>query len=156
MKKEELDSLRPTIRMALEKASNYCAYQERCQKEVRNKLYELKLDADDVEEVLYLLIKEDFLNEERYSKLYCRSKFNQNGWGKNKITQKLKLNNISERNISTGLKEINSEAYYQHLEKVIKKKRDSIIEKNHWTKKNKIIQHAMQKGFEFELIKEFI
>ena len=156
MKKEELDSLRPTIKMALEKASSYCAYQERCQKEVRKKLYDLKLDTDDVDEVLYLLIKEDFVNEERYTKLYCRSKFNQNGWGKNKIIQKLKLNNISERNINTGLKEIKDSDYYNLLEKVIEKKSESLNEKNHWTKKSKIIQHAMQKGFEFELIKEFL
>lgn len=156
MKKEELENLRPTLKIALEKGSSYCAYQERCQKEVRNKLYELKLDSDDVEEVLYLLIKEDFLNEERYSKLYCRSKFNQKGWGKNKIIQKLKLNNISERNIQTGLKEIKSSDYYARLEKIIKKKKESLTDKNQWTRKNKIIQHALQKGFEFELIKEFL
>ena len=156
MKKEELDSLRPTIKMAFEKASNYCAYQERCQKDAIKKLYDLKLDKDDVDEVLYLLIKEGFVNEERYAKLYCRSKFNQNSWGKNKIIQKLKFNNVSERNIRTGINEIDDSDYLNVLERIIQKKEASLSDKNPWTRKNKIVQHALQKGFEFELIKEFL
>ena len=102
------------------------------------------------------MIKEDFVNEERYSKLYCRSKFNQNSWGKNKIIQKLKLNNISQRNIETGLKEIDDTKYEALLEKIIERKKETTKDKNQWSKKNKIVQHALQKGFEFELIKEYL
>lgn len=153
---KHLENLRPTIKMSLEKAANYCAYQERCQQDVRKKLRELKLDREDTEEVIYLLIKDDFLNEERFAKLYCRSKFNQNKWGKTKIHQHLKQKQISERNINTGLKEIKMEEYHKVLDKLISKKKETLNEQNHWTKKQKIMQYAMQKGFEHEIIKDYL
>lgn len=156
MKKEELENLRPTIKIALEKAANFCAYQERCQEEVKKKLFDLKIDSEDVDEVIYLLIKEDFLNEERFSKTYCRSKFKHNKWGKNKIIQNLKQKKVSERNIKTGLLEINNSEYYNLAESLIEKKKNSINDKNHWVRKQKITNYMVQKGFEFELIKEFI
>lgn len=156
MKKEDLEKLRPTIKMALEKAANYCAYQERCMKDVRIKLYDFKLDTDDVEEVITLLINDDFLNEERYSKIYCRSKFNQNKWGKNKIIQHLKLNNISERNIVAGLNEIKEDEYLSVLAELIEKKKKTLKDKNHWTRKQKIVNYVIQKGYEYEKVKQFL
>ena len=67
------------------------------------KLKTIGLDTDDREEVISILINQGFLNEERYTKIYCSSKFNQNKWGKNKIIQNLKQKGISERNIRTGI-----------------------------------------------------
>lgn len=153
---ESKKNLRPTIKMALEKGASYCAYQERSQGEVRKKLFDLKLDSDDVEEVIMLLIQEDFLNEERFAKIYCRSKFNQNRWGRNKIIQGLKQKKVSERCISKGLQEINEEKYLKVLSELIEKKTNSINDKNQWTRKKKIANYAIQKGYEYELISNFL
>ena len=152
MKKEELENLRPTIKIALEKASSYCAYQERCQKEVRNKLYELKLDTDDVEEVLYLLIKEDFLNEERFSKSYARGKFRIKNWGKQRIVRELKFRDISAYNIKTALKEIDETEYLKTLYSITENRNEVISEPNVYKRKKKLIDFLMRKGFENDLI----
>ena len=156
MKKEELEKLRPSIKQALEKGANFCAYQERCQEDVRKKLFDLKLDSEDVEEVIYYLIREDFLNEERYAQTYCRSKFKHNKWGRTKIRQHLKQKKVSERNINKGMLEINDETYFSLMKELVEKKAASIKDKNHWTRKQKITNYMLQKGFEFELIKEFL
>ena len=148
--------LLPTINLAFEKGASYCAYQERCQKDVRNKLFELKLDKDQIEEVIYLLIKDDFLNEERYAKTYARSKFNYNKWGRNKIRLNLKQKEISDRNIVIALKEIEEETYFKVLEYLIIKKYEALKDKNSWAAKQKVTNYLMHKGFEFELIKEFL
>lgn len=148
--------LRPTIKMALEKGASYCAYQERSQHEVRQKLYDLKLDSDDVEEVLMMLIQEDFVNEERFAKAYCKGKFNQNKWGKTKIIQGLKQKKVSERCIRTGLLEIDIDTYQEVLLLLLEKKRASIKDKNQWAIKKKLLNYAIQKGYEYEIIQNLI
>ena len=148
--------LRPTIKMALEKGANFCAYQERSQDEVRKKLYDLKLDSDDVEEVLTMLIQKDFINEERFAKLYCRSKFNQNRWGRNKIVQGLNKRKVSDRCIKKGLLEIDPIEYEEVLVNLLEKKRETIKDKNQWTIKKKLLNYGIQKGFEYGVIQNLI
>ena len=150
------NNLRPTIKMALEKGANFCAYQERSQNEVRQKLYDFKLDSDDVEEVLMMLIQEDFVNEERFAKAYCRGKFNQNKWGKTKIKQGLKQKKVSDRCIRIGLSEINIEKYQEVLTLLLSKKRETIKDKNQWAVKKKLLNYAIQKGYEYEIIQNLI
>ena len=78
-------------KVALSKAEHFCAYQERAQQEVRDKLYEWGLWPDAVENIIVKLIGDNFLNEERFAKAYTQGKFKQKGWGKLKIKQGLKL-----------------------------------------------------------------
>ena len=81
-------------KLALSKAEHFCAYQDRAQQEVRNKLYEWGLWTDAVENIIIQLIAGNFLNEERFAKAYVQGKFKQKGWGRNKIKQGLKFKNI--------------------------------------------------------------
>ena len=90
----------------LEKARKYCAFQERCHQELREKLYSWLLPEKSVEQIISELISEGFLNEERFAKAFSRGKFRIKRWGKNKITNELKRRNISEYSIRKGLKEI--------------------------------------------------
>src|ERR1700712_929985 len=96
-------------KMALAKAEHYCAYQERSQQEVRDKLYEWGLYPDAVENVIVHLIEGNFLNEERFANAYTRGKFNQKGWGRIKIKQGLKFKKVSDVLIKKALLTINGE-----------------------------------------------
>ena len=96
---------------AKRKVESYCAYQERSQQEVRDKLFELGLHLVDVENIICYLIEENFLNEERFAKAYALGKFRIKGWGKIKITQGLKLKNVSPALIKIGLKQIDMDDY---------------------------------------------
>src|SRR5690606_12616598 len=96
---------------ALAKAEHYCAYQERSQQEVRNKLYEWGLWSDDVEELIAELIQTNFLNEERFAMAYVSGKFNIKKWGKVKIKQGLKLKKVPDKMILNALKSINYDDY---------------------------------------------
>ncbi|NTW31098.1 MAG: RecX family transcriptional regulator, partial [Bacteroidetes bacterium] len=91
---------------ALKKAANYCAYQERCQQDIRNKLYQWGLHSQEVEDLIATLIGENFINEERFSKAFSSGKFHILKWGKIKIKNELKQRNISEYCIRKGLEEI--------------------------------------------------
>ena len=136
----------------LEKARKYCAYQERSQFEVRNKLYELGLYPKEVEQGIAQLIEENFVNEERFAKIYSRSKFNQLKWGKNKIKEGLKHHRISDFCIKSGLKEINSSAYTKTVQLLYKKRIDDKKTKVSKAEHQKAIKYILSKGFEYEVI----
>ena len=100
---------------AIEKMKKYCAYQERSQSEVRQKLYSYELSNNEIENILCVLIEQNFINEERFAKTFARGKFRQKKWGKVKIKQHLKQKQISDYCIQTGLEEIDTDDYLTAL-----------------------------------------
>ncbi|MFN7691482.1 MAG: regulatory protein RecX, partial [Bacteroidota bacterium] len=82
-------------RSALVKAGKHCAYQERSQHEVRNKLYEWGVRGEDAENIIVELINQGYINEERFAIQLANGKFRIKHWGKVKITQALKLHHVS-------------------------------------------------------------
>ncbi len=138
------------------KAANFCAYQERSQNEVRDKLYKLGATPDEVEELICQLILENYLNEERFAKVFAGGKFRIKHWGKVKIEQELKLKGISPRNINTGLLEIEDQEYIKTLRHILEKKQKSLKEKNPYQRKHKISLHAIRKGYEPSLVWELL
>ena len=117
------------------KAESYCAYQERSQFEIRNKLYEWGLHQKDVEEIISELIELNFLNEERFALAYSLGKFRIKGWGKNKIKQGLKLKRIPDKLIIKSLKSIDDNDYLIMLRKILQKKSNTIFEKDPFKKR---------------------
>ena len=138
------------------KAADYCAYQERSQQEVRDKLYSYGLHHDEVEDVLADLIVDGFINEERFARAYVGGKFRMKGWGRRKILQGLQQHRISEYCIRKGLEEIDAEAYYQTLRKHAVKKLPSLKGQTAYVMRGKLTQHLMMKGFEGDLIREVV
>ncbi len=137
------------MKAAKMKAGNYCAYQERTQQEVRDKLYSLGLYRDEVEDVLTELISENFVNEERFAKSFARGKFNLKKWGKRKIIFELKKRNLSPYCIDQAIKEISDEAYEKMIFQIIENKMSYLPEVG-YTTKNRIIKYLIGKGFETE------
>ena len=138
------------------KAESYCAYQERSQFEIRNKLYEWGLHQKDVEEIISELIELNFLNEERFAIAYSLGKFRIKGWGKNKIRQGLKLKRIPDKLIIKSLKEINEDDYLLMLTKILKKKLNTISEKDPFKKRYLLSRFATSKGYESDLITDLL
>ncbi|NGM72883.1 regulatory protein RecX [Sphingobacterium sp. SGL-16] len=136
------------------KIENYCAYQERPQQEVRDKLYEMGLHEEDVENIIANLISDNFLNEERFAKAYVRGKFRMKDWGKIKITQHLKSKRISAPLIKIALKEIDYDEYIEKLDQIILKKATRAISNLSYEEKSKLLRYIQSKGYENELIFE--
>jgi regulatory protein len=135
---------------------HYCNYQERCHKEVRNKLYELGCKTPEVEELIAELIEKDLLNEERYARAYARGKFRMKNWGKQKIIYQLKQNHISEYCIRKAMEEINTDEYNNIIYKIAEAKLKEYSKDNLWSKKNKLYKFLLQKGYESLQIKDVI
>ncbi|TFF39632.1 regulatory protein RecX [Mucilaginibacter psychrotolerans] len=140
----------------LKKAEHYCAYQERSQQEVRDKLYEWGLYTTAVENIIGRLIEENYLNEERFAHAYTRGKFNQKGWGRIKIKQGLKQKNVSPVLIKKALQGINLNDYMDTLTRLLEKKAGTVAEPNAQKKLYKLQQYAFSRGFETELAAEVL
>ena len=74
-----------TVKEATKKLEHYCAYQERCHKEVRQKLLSMRMIPESIDTIIVHLIKHNFLNEERFTKAYVRGKFKFKSWGKGRL-----------------------------------------------------------------------
>ena len=111
---------------AFQKIKQYCAYQERCHKEVAEKLYGYGLYKKEVEIILTNLIEENFLNEERFAIAFAGGKFRMKQWGRVKIKYDLKQKGVSNFCITLALKEIDEETYLKTVQSVATKKWDSL------------------------------
>lgn len=135
----------------------YCAYQERSHQEVKDKLYGFGLTENEVEEIISDLIADNFLNEERFARAFSRGKFRMKGWGKIKIRYELKQKRVSDYCIKKGLSEIDDEDYLKTLEKLLLEKWTALKgEKNIFIKKKKLYSYMQQKGYEQDLVGDFL
>ena len=143
-----------TVSQATEKAKKYCAYQERCQLEVRQKLQAFVITSEEREEVIMNLIQENYLNEERYSMAYARGKFRIKHWGKKKIILALKQKDISEYCINKGLSEIDELEYEKVMFDLIDKTFDKNKGLKNYQRIAKTAQYVIGRGFESNLVWE--
>ncbi|GAB2606690.1 regulatory protein RecX [Spirosoma areae] len=140
------------VKEALRKAAMFCAYQERTQQGVRDRLKEWGVLGDDAEEVIAELIQQNYLNEERFAKSFAGGKFRVKGWGKRKIKQHLQQRGISGYNLDQAMKEIAPTDYRDTLSDLLAKKRRTLRDDNPLVVKQKLVRYALSKGYESELI----
>jgi len=133
----------------LEKARNYCAFQERSMLEVKTKLESWSASANSITKIILLLEQEGFLNEERMANVFAISKLRQNKWGKNKIIFALRQKQVPDLYIQQAINSIDDDEYLNTLKTVISNKKST--ESNSFKEQVKLVTYAMQKGFQSSL-----
>ncbi len=142
----------PTPDQVLDKMAKYCAYQERCVKEVTDKLKSYDLSQEDRDEILDYLVDNRFVNDERFAKSFVKGKINQSGWGLNKIRFHLVQKGIAKELIDKALQTTDEEVYRQRLVGILQAKAKTIKAENSFEKKRKLAAFAQQRGFEPGLV----
>ena len=137
---------------AFDKAARYCCTEERCRSQVMEKFRQWDVPQEMTAGLLTGLENCDFLNEDRYAEVFVRSKVRQNNWGRYKIIHALKTANVNPDSIKHGISLLDEQTYLDALQNVIRKAQKLIHENNSALKQKKIIQHAVSKGFETDLI----
>lgn len=141
-----------TLIEATKKLEGYCAYQERCHREVVHKLRDMGMIPEAVDHILVHLIEHDYLNEERYAKSFARGKFNIKKWGRVRIVNELKQREISKYNIQIALKEIREEDYVSALDSLAKKRLMGLKETNILKRRKKLADYLLYRGWESHLV----
>ena len=144
------------LALAREKIRSYCAYQERNQREVKQKLLSYGLLPYIADEILMELIQDGFLNEERYAQAFARGKVNIKGWGRKKIEMELKMRGISAPCIAKALSEIDTDNYSAKLTSLAQKKWDSLKDGRIDIRKQKVINYLLGKGYIYQEVEEVL
>lgn len=140
-----------TFQEIKQKLTAYCAYQDRCHSEVEQKMREFLLIPEAKDEILLYLMREDYLNEERFTRSYIRGKFYIKKWGRIKIKNHLKLKGVPEKLIQQCMDEINEADYAQTLRKTW----DDYFEKQkgaEYQRRSKAIKYLLSRGYEYDQI----
>ncbi len=137
---------------ALRKAASFCAYQERTQQEVRERLSDWGVWGDEAEAVIADLIEQNYLNEERFAKTFAGGKFRVKSWGKRKIKQHLQQRGITGYNLEQAMKEIEPDDYRQTLRTLLDRKRKTLRDDNPLVIRQKLVRFALSRGYESDLI----
>ena len=138
-------------RQALTKAMAMCSQSERCSFEVKAKLRLWELAEEEISIAIEYLIKERFLNEERFVNFYINDKLRFNKWGKIKVTYMLRQKQIPEELIQSALSRIDADLYKKILSDLLKSKIKSVKGASCYERKGKLAVFAQSHGFEAEL-----
>ena len=139
----------------LEKITKYCVIQERCKYEVINKLKVYKVNIDDIDKYIIYPEQNNFLNEDRYTELFIRSKINQNQWGPIKIKFALYQKNIPAPLINKHFANYDENFFKQKIYDYLKK-HQIVIEKLSYQEKIYWARHLLQKGYDSDMISEIL
>jgi len=137
---------------AIQRIRHFCAYQERAQQEVRDKLYALGMTKDEVEEIISDLITDNFLNEARFAESFAGGHFRIKAWGKQKIKYALEQKRVSSLNIKKALQSIDEADYKKTLLTLATKKWNSLKGERGMNRMAKTNAFLNQRGFESALI----
>ncbi len=143
-----------SVEEAKSKLEHYCSYQERCHKEVNDKLRTMKMIPEAIDLIIVHLMDQNFLNEERFAKAFVRGKFRIKKWGKYRITLELKRKGITKNLITSALKEISDADYLQTFHALAEKKAATITESHPQKRKKKLADYLLYRGWESHLVYE--
>lgn len=141
-----------TLTEATKKLEHYCAYQERCHKEVVSRLKEMRMIPQAIDQIVAHLIQENYLNEERFARAFARGKFRVKKWGRNRIVSELKQRAISKYNIKAALSEIEGNEYLKTFDELANKRIKEIKEKHPQKRKKKLVDYLLYRGWESNLV----
>jgi regulatory protein len=133
-----------------------CSRSEQCSTDIHKKITAAGLSAGEADDIVKKLKAEKFIDDERYINAYVSDKFKFNKWGKVKIRYHLKMKNLPEALIQSGLELIDEERYVEVLIKTMKEKARTVKKKNKYEKMGQIIRFAQNRGFEPELIHRYL
>lgn len=140
----------------LHKAASYCSISEHCISDVEEKLKAWGVNPAHSEKIIQHLIKQDFINEKRYSRAFVRDKFGMNKWGKIKISLAMREKGIDKEMIAEALKVIDDGEYEEQLARLLKNKLHTITYEFEYEKQGKLFRFAQSRGFENNVIERVL
>lgn len=141
-----------TEEQVLNKLTTICARGEHCQQEMLDKMRRWEIEEDVQARVMEYLIKEKFIDEERYTRLFVEEKIKFNKWGRKKVEQALYMKRIPRSISAPILDEIDEENYEEILRPLIEAKRKTVTGKSEYEIRGKLIRFALSRGFDMDTI----
>ncbi|MHA7877348.1 MAG: regulatory protein RecX [Bacteroidota bacterium] len=135
-----------------QRAAYYCSYQERTEKEVREKLHAWGVTQKEATHIVHALKQDRFLDEERYIEAFVRGKFLAKKWGKRKLWATLINKGLDRTLIQKELSTIDDSDYLRSLRQVAEKKKQLLVGITAKQATQKLTNYLLQKGYEPNLV----
>ena len=136
--------------------ASLCANAEHCQHEMLEKMRKWELSEAVQARVMARLVKERYIDDERYARAFVKDKIRYNKWGRRKVQQALWMKHIDDDIQQTVLDEIDDDEYLSVLKPLLKQKRKSIKAESDYERNQKLMRFALGRGFTFDIIKQCI
>ena len=133
-----------------------CAQAEHCQYEMLEKMRRWELPEDAQARVMAKLIKERYVDDERYAQAFVKDKIRYNKWGRRKVEQALWQKRVDEDIRKRVLDDVDDDEYLNVLRPLLKQKRKIIKAKNDYELNQKLVRFAIGRGFTFDIIRQCI
>ena len=133
-----------------------CAQAEHCQYEMLEKMRRWELPEDAQARVMAKLVKERYVDDERYAQAFVKDKIRYNKWGRRKVEQALWQKRIDEDIRKCVLDEVDDDEYLSTLRPLLKQKRKTIKAQNDYELNQKLMRFAVGRGFTFDIIRQCI
>ena len=134
--------------------ASLCANAEHCQHEMLEKMRKWELSEAVQARVMARLVKERYVDDERYARAFVKDKIRYNKWGRRKVQQALWLKRIDNAIQQTVLDEISDEEYLKVLKPLLKQKSKSIKAESDYERNQKLVRFALSRGFTFDIIRQ--
>ena len=131
-----------------------CAQAEHCQQEMRDKMRRWELDETVQNRIVARLVKERYVDDERYARAFVKDKIRYNKWGRRKVQQALWLKHIDTDVQQRVLDEIDEKEYLDVLRPLLKQKRKSVKAESDYELNQKLVRFALGRGFSFDIIRQ--
>lgn len=142
-----------TVAEAQSRCEALCSRAEHSTGDIQRKLWQWGIAKADAERIIDHLVDERYIDNARYASAYVRDKMRYNAWGRIKISQGLRAVGVSDADVRMALAEIDEEEYHAILRTVIDRKRRQLPDDDdEYTKRTKLIRHALSHGFEMDIV----
>ena len=131
-----------------------CAQAEHCEQEMRDKMLRWELDETVQNRIINRLIKERYVDDERYARAFVKDKIRYNKWGRRKVQQALWQKRIDADIQQRVLDEIEEKEYLDILRPLLKQKRKNIKAESDYELNQKLVRFALGRGFGFDIIRQ--
>ena len=131
-----------------------CAQAEHCEQEMRDKMKRWEIDATTQDSIIARLVKERYIDNERYARAFVKDKIRYNKWGRRKVQQALWMKRIDDDIQRRVLDEIDEKEYLDVLIPLLKQKRKTIKAQNEYELNQKLVRFALSRGFDFGIIRQ--
>lgn len=141
-----------TYEQGLHRAAALCTASEKCTADINQKLHDWGADEADIAQIMAYLIKERFLDDNRFCQAFVKDKLRFNKWGKTKIAFALKQKNIDAATVADAFNSIDEDYYLDVLKELLSAKLRGLKYKDDYDRKGKLYRFALGRGFEMEAV----
>ena len=145
-----------TEKDALFKLTALCSQAEHCTYEMLEKMRRWEIADDAQARIMEYLVREKYVDDERYCRLFVKDKIRYNKWGRRKVEQALMQKRISRDIYQPVLDDVDDEEYLTILKPLLQNKRRQLKAMSEYEANGRLIRFAISRGFTMDIIRQCI